>query len=74
MNVSRTHEIACHRCKVSLWIGQGNPGHEHLYTGPEAISALEEFLLAHRRHPLEVLESTELDALEDDYERRHAQD
>ncbi len=51
--MSRTYELICHECQQALWVGQGNPGCEYIYTTPEHLQALKDFLFAHRNHRLE---------------------
>lgn len=51
--MSRTFELICHDCKTALWVGQGNEGREYIYSTPEAVTALKDFLFAHQRHKLE---------------------
>lgn len=65
--MSKTYEIICHKCKVYLWIGQGNEGKEYIYGTEEALNNQKSFFFAHYRHPLEFMESQEVSALIDDY-------
>lgn len=58
--MSRTYEIICHDCKISLWIGQGHPRQDpndhtdqYLYTTDDAIANLNAFMFGHMNHVLE---------------------
>lgn len=51
--MSRTYDIACHDCKVKLWIGQGSGDSAYLYTTQEHLKAMRDFLFFHQRHELE---------------------
>lgn len=47
--MSTTYSIVCLQCRVELWIGQGT----YIYTAePETMQSLQEFLFAHKGHPL----------------------
>jgi len=53
-----TYDIACHKCKVRLWIGQTNMssklGKPWVFTGEKkTVLALGKFLQDHVGHPLE---------------------
>lgn len=51
--MSRTYQLVCHDCKVRLWIGQGNPNREYIYTTEEALRLLQDFFFGHQRHRIE---------------------
>ncbi len=53
--MSRTFEILCHDCQVSLWIAQRSAGETRfrLYAGTEPIGRLRDFLFDHQNHRLE---------------------
>lgn len=58
--MSRTYEIGCVDCARRVWVGQKSAGGEfYLYTD-ENISVTAAFLMAHRGHELEFLDTEEL--------------
>lgn len=53
--MSRTFDIACTKCKQSLWIGQSDNREikGHIYSSSEnAMTALNKFLFDYVNHPL----------------------
>jgi hypothetical protein len=60
--MSDTYDIACHDCKVGLWIGQSGANPWTFYTGePKMMQHLRLFLWQHRGHRLEFNESQTFD-------------
>ena len=55
--MSRTYEVVCHDCQVSLWCGQGSQGKFHLYFDGDHGKQLTEFLHKHIGHRLQLLDS-----------------
>lgn len=51
--MSRTYSIACHDCRIHLWIGQASSGKGHLYSTPENMRAMYDFMVHHEGHRLE---------------------
>lgn len=51
--MSRTYEILCHDCKVSLWIGQGSGEKAYIYGTEQHKKQLRDFLFGHQNHRLE---------------------
>ena len=62
--MARTHEIACHDCRVRLWIGQGSGEKAYIYSTPTHLKQLRDFLFGHQRHRLEFGDDEQL-ALDD---------
>lgn len=62
--MSRTYEIGCDKCKVTLWIGQATVSGEnpYIYKTPDALEAVQKFLFEHRTHPLRFLDEHEAQA------------
>jgi len=71
--MSRTYELLCHDCRVSLWIGQGRDESAYIYTDDLHRQALRDFLFGHQNHRLEfgddepfsILEYTSVDPDQD---------
>jgi len=61
--MSVCYELVCHGCRKRLWIGQGSV----IYSAPEYMERLSEFLHDHKRHPLEFMADEQ--ATETGYER-----
>lgn len=51
--MSRTFDIACHDCRVKLWIGQAAEGKQYIYQTERDHKRLTDFLYTHQRHRLE---------------------
>lgn len=51
--MSRTYEIVCHDCKVSLGMGQGSGDKAYIYGTDEDRTAQRDFFFDHQRHRLE---------------------
>lgn len=51
--MSRTYELLCHDCRVSLWIGQGSGDRAYIYGDDPHKKALRDFLFGHQNHKLE---------------------
>ena len=53
--MSRTYELLCHECRVSIWIGQRNAGSDrpYIYTTANELEKLRTFLFGHQNHRLE---------------------
>ncbi|HEX3560383.1 MAG TPA: hypothetical protein VHU19_14340 [Pyrinomonadaceae bacterium] len=62
--MARTYEIACHDCKVRLWIGQGSGEKAYIYSTDRHIKQLRDFLFNHQYHRLEFGDDERL-ALDD---------
>jgi hypothetical protein len=52
--MSRTYDVVCKQCRVTLWIGQHSArlGRMYVYNGEHHLDQLAEFLQAHLDHPL----------------------
>lgn len=59
--MSRTYELGCDECKVTLWIGQATISGEnpYIYKSPEHLQSLQMFLFEHRTHQLRFLDEHE---------------
>lgn len=51
--MSRTYDIACHDCRVTLWIGQGSGDNAYIYSTVDHLKEQRDFFFAHQRHRLE---------------------
>jgi hypothetical protein len=64
--MSRTCNLACHDCQVTLWVGQMHHDAWRIYGGkPEFAANLTAFLNAHESHRLEFGDSEQFDFYED---------
>lgn len=59
--MAKTYDIACHDCKVTLWIGQGN----RVYRDVEHLQEEQAFFFGHIGHHLEFNDSEVLAATYD---------
>ena len=59
--MSTTYDIACHDCKVVLWIGQGN----RIYYAEEHLKKQRDFFYGHIGHHLEFNKGEIFSALYD---------
>lgn len=53
--MSKTFELVCHETRQRMWIGQGQKGMTHLYSGPGQLKLLADFLEVTRGKPLVVM-------------------
>lgn len=63
--MSRTYEIACHDCKLTLWLGQGPTSGEvvgaYIYKTEDDLRRLQDFLFCHMHHRLEFGDAEAID-------------
>jgi hypothetical protein len=70
LKMSDCYDIACHNCKVGLWIGQSGASPWTFYSGEsETMQSLRVFLWIHRGHQLEFNETQTFEfSINSDYE------